>query len=383
MGTFEHFDLKMIKPDFSSEITGLIMELEHLRNKQLSGLTHPDIFFQLKHIFHMLESIGSARIEGNNTTVAEYIESRFESERNLSHGIIEIQNAEKAMQFIEENIHTNNIDRRFISELHKIVVKDLLPPPDGEGDNTPGEFRMKNVKIAKSAFTPPDYLTVPSYMEELVSFIINNNLRQYDLLKTAIAHHRFVWIHPFLNGNGRTVRLLTYAMLVKQGFNVNTHRILNPTAIFCVDRDEYYNKLAKADSGIENDITEWCEYVLSGLKREIEKIDRLLDYSYLKNTILIPAVQFSLERKYITNIESKILQRALEVKNQEISAGDLKAILKKHPSAVSRYISQLKKEKMLMPVLNKPRKYIISFSNNFLLRGIIDALGKNGFLAVK
>jgi len=373
----------MIKPDFSSEITGLIMELEHLRNKQLSGLTHPDIFFQLKHIFHMLESIGSARIEGNNTTVAEYIESRFESERNLSHGIIEIQNAEKAMQFIEENIHTNNIDRRFISELHKIVVKDLLPPPDGEGDNTPGEFRMKNVKIAKSAFTPPDYLTVPSYMEELVSFIINNNLRQYDLLKTAIAHHRFVWIHPFLNGNGRTVRLLTYAMLVKQGFNVNTHRILNPTAIFCVDRDEYYNKLAKADSGIENDITEWCEYVLSGLKREIEKIDRLLDYSYLKNTILIPAVQFSLERKYITNIESKILQRALEVKNQEISAGDLKAILKKHPSAVSRYISQLKKEKMLMPVLNKPRKYIISFSNNFLLRGIIDALGKNGFLAVK
>ena len=44
---------------------------------------------------------------------------------------------------------------------------------------------------------------------------------KYDLLKVAIAHHRFVWVHPFSNGNGRTVRLFTYAMLVKLGFNVN------------------------------------------------------------------------------------------------------------------------------------------------------------------
>ena len=43
----------------------------------------------------------------------------------------------------------------------------------------------------------------------------------FDLIKVAIAHHRFVWIHPFGNGNGRVVRLLTYALLIKYGFGAN------------------------------------------------------------------------------------------------------------------------------------------------------------------
>lgn len=233
-GVFRPIELKMIEPDFGSRLTELIIELDRLRYKQLSGTTSPEIFFQLKHIFHTLESIGSARIEGNNTTIAEYIETKLDGEKNLRPSIVEIQNMEKAMQFIEENTLENKIDRRFISELHKIIVKDLLPPPDGEGDYTPGKYRIKNVKIAKSDFIPPDYVSTDSYMEELVSFINSNNLRQYDLLKTAIVHHRFVWIHPFSNGNGRTVRLLTYAMLVKQGFNVAVGRIINPTAVFAL-----------------------------------------------------------------------------------------------------------------------------------------------------
>lgn len=56
-------------------ITDSIMELEKLRYKILRGTTHPHVFFQLRHIFHMLESIGSSRIEGNNTTVMDYIDS--------------------------------------------------------------------------------------------------------------------------------------------------------------------------------------------------------------------------------------------------------------------------------------------------------------------
>ncbi len=59
-------------------------------------------------------------------------------------------------------------------------------------------------------------------MEELIDFIENyeKDKRWYDFLKIAIAHHRFVRIHPFQNGNGRMVRLLTYAMLIKYGFDV-------------------------------------------------------------------------------------------------------------------------------------------------------------------
>jgi len=65
--TFNHFDLKLIEPDFGSSLSDLIIELDYLRKKQLGGSTHPKVFFQLKNIFHKLESIGSARIEGNNT----------------------------------------------------------------------------------------------------------------------------------------------------------------------------------------------------------------------------------------------------------------------------------------------------------------------------
>ena len=74
---FKHYDLKLVEPTFASALTDLIIELDHLRKKQLGGSTHPKVFFQLKHIFHTLESIGSARIEGNNTTIAEYIETKL------------------------------------------------------------------------------------------------------------------------------------------------------------------------------------------------------------------------------------------------------------------------------------------------------------------
>lgn len=87
----------------------------------------------------------------------------------------------------------------------------------------------------------PEYLLIDEYMYKLFDFINNEDGAKYDLLKIATAHHRFVWIHPFTNGNGRTVRLFTYAMLVKLGFNVSAGRILNPTDIFCNNRKDYYH----------------------------------------------------------------------------------------------------------------------------------------------
>ena len=79
---FKHYDLQLVEPSFGSELTDLIIELDHLRKKRLGGTTHPIVFFQLKHIFHTLESIGSARIEGNRTTIAEFIETKLENNPN-------------------------------------------------------------------------------------------------------------------------------------------------------------------------------------------------------------------------------------------------------------------------------------------------------------
>ncbi len=379
---FKHYNLKLVEPTFDSTLTDLIIELDHLRKKQLGGSTHPKVFFQLKHIFHTLESIGSARIEGNNTTIAEYIETKLSDVKVVTPSILEIQNIEKAMAFIEENVNDYPINRAFLSEMHKKIVDGLLPPPNGEGDSTPGDYRKVNLKINKSSHKPPEWLAVEDYMNELLEFVNKDDSPKYDLLKTAIAHHRFVWIHPFGNGNGRTVRLFTYAMLVKAGFNVNVGRIINPTAVFCSNRNDYYKFLSEADEGTVEGLTSWIEYVLKGLKDEIEKIDKLSDYNFLRKEILLPSINHSLERKFITDVETKILKRVVD--KQVISASDIKDIFPgKADAEVSRQIRKLIDRKMLIPEKEGTRKYVLRFDNSYLIRSIIKQLGDKGFLPVR
>jgi Fic family protein len=381
--SFTHYDLKLVEPSFGSTLTDLIIELDYLRKKPLGGSTHPKVFFQLKHLFHTLESIGSARIEGNNTTIAEYIETKLmEQPQNIPAGIREIQNIEKAMAFIEDHVMDYPINMTFVSEMHKMIVTGLTPPPGGEGDHTPGEYRKVNPKITNAKHLPPDWLKVEEYMKELFDFISREDSPKYDLLKAAIAHHRFVWIHPFGNGNGRTVRLFTYAMLVKTGFNVNVGRIINPTAVFCSNRNDYYSNLAQADKGTDKGVLIWAEYVLRGLKEEIEKIDKLSDYNFLKKEILLPMIHHSLDRKYITDVEAKILKKVIE--KQVVQAGDLKEFfVGKIDAEISRQIRKLIDKKMIVPEAEGTRKYIIRFDNNYLLRGVVKALGEKGFLPVR
>lgn len=378
---FKHIDLKLVEPAFNSKLTSLIMELDYLRKKKLGGSTHPLIFFQLKYIYHLLESIGSARIEGNRTTVSEFIESIIGNKISEDEKKIEINNMTEAHNFIDENIIDSTIDRKFVSEIHKMVVKNLSV--SGEGSNNPGCYRKKDVTITHSEHKPPNTILVAGYMDKLFSFLNYNDAPpQYDLLKTAIVHHRFAWIHPFDNGNGRTARLLTYAMLVKQGFNVKAGRIINPTAIFCVDRDDYYEKLSMADNGQESSMLVWCEYVLAGLKKEIDNIDRLLNYQFLAKNILLPAVKFSLEKKLITPNEFKILN--LAINKRVIQAGEIKKLFpKKLSPEISRMIGRLKKKKMLLTEKENSRKYLLRFDNNYLLRGVIEMLDKHGFLPIK
>lgn len=376
---FIHFDLHIVKPDFGSELTDAIINLEHLRKKQLGGTTHPIIFFQLKAVFHLLESLGSARIEGNNTTVAEYIETKIDPTIRRDENIGEIKNMEDAMTFIEENVNNKSpINKALISELHKITVRDLTK----EGDKTPGVYRSGPVKIIGSKHLPPEALRVNDYMEELINFINKIDDSKYDLLKTAIAHHRFCWIHPFNNGNGRVVRLLTYALLIKQGFNVKAGRILNPSAVFCNDRKEYYRMLSGADSGDDKGILAWCTYVLKGINEEITKVDKLTDHDFLSERILMPAIQYCLERENITKLESEILKIA--VKKIIFQSSDIKSVMPGKVAAErSRTLSKLKTDKLISAEKEGGRKYIIKFSNNYLLRGIINALDKENFISLK
>jgi len=379
-------EMKLAIPQigFDMPITDLIMELEQLRYKQLYGSTHPLVFLQLKALFHMLESIGSSRIEGNNTTVLDYVETAklktSEPIDKTAEQIREISNIENAMRYLEENIEDINISTQLVRELHQLTVDQLSKHREGAAH--PGAFRTQNVHINGSTHVPPEFTTVDHYMSELIDFINREDPPKYDLLKIAIAHHRFVWIHPFENGNGRVVRLFTYAMLLKKVFR-DKNRIINPTAVFCSDRQAYYNNLSAADSGEDAGMIQWAQYMLEGLKGEIIKIDQLCDYSFLRQHVLLPSLSDALSKRYLTPDQAIVLKQAINNNSQEIASADIADSLPgMGASERSRLIRAMKEQGLLLPIRENARKYVISFSNNFWMRSVLATLDKVGFLPV-
>lgn len=377
--TFVDYPLRIIEPKYSSLLTDVVMDLEYLRKLRLAGDTPAAVFFQLKNIFHMLESLGSARIEGNHTTLADYIESRIEMSADPLESIREVQNIEQAMDYVEKVVSVDGvITEQLIRELHQMTVSSLSVTR--EGDKNPGRYRDGNVKIIGASHLPPDVSAVPGYMQELVEFINRADAHKYDLLKMALVHHRFCWIHPFGNGNGRVVRLVSYAMMIKYGFNVQTGgRVLNPTAVFCNDRDAYYANLSVADTGTEEGLEAWCLYVLSGIRDELQKVDKLTKYDYLRDEILKPALAHSKTRKLVTDQEEAVLAKAIAKK--EFKAADLDDVLPTLTVRQRTYLlSKLLASHMIRPVRQGARSYTINFSNSHLLRGVIHALEQKGFI---
>lgn len=145
MRAFHHQDLTLLNPRFDSPLVDVVTELEHLRRLQLGGTTPAPVFFQLKRIFHMLESLGSARIEGNHTTLADYIENRLEAQTaTVSDQLREMANIEEAMRYIDDHFEAGqDVTERLMRELHAMTTRQL----QREGDATPGAYRHGPVQI--------------------------------------------------------------------------------------------------------------------------------------------------------------------------------------------------------------------------------------------
>lgn len=379
---FDHQDLRLLNPSFDSQLVDTLNELEYLRRLQLHGTTPPYLFFQLKRIFHIFESLGSARIEGNHTTLSDYVEHIVGDDKQMtSDHLKEVENIESAMDFIDENVQVNSlITGQLIREIHRITVDGL----EREGDKTPGAYRKGPVRIAQSKHLPPSESAVSGYMDELVAFINNQDAPKYDLMKVAIAHHRFGWVHPFSNGNGRVVRLLTYALMIKYGFNVDAgNRLLNPTAVFCTDREKYYEMLSIADEGTDDAIEQWCIYVLSGVLQELKKVDQLLDFSYLRQEILEPSIRYALERELVTKMEAAVLRATLQSTDGAVRSADLSAAMPGLNSPQRTYqIRKLVDRQMLVQTHEGARSYYAGFANSYLLRGVMKSLVDTGFISI-
>lgn len=377
--------LKSINPSFNSELVSELFNLEKIRYTHLGGTTPPWLFFDLREIMYILESVASARIEGNRTTVVNAaIDSLSNDEKPSDENLQELRNIRKAIDFIEETFDgddSQQITPSFIREVQKIVVTDLKH----DGSKWPGDWRSCSVHIKKSDHKPPNHIEISRLIQELCDYIADDNDNKMDIIKIALAHHRLAAIHPFDNGNGRTARLVTYAMLIKAKFINKTMRtILNPSAIFCMDRQEYYDKLAAADSGKEEALEDWCLYVAQGIASEMVRVSKLLDRDYAVPHIIEPALKSALDSQFISAEEHEILKIAMQ--KDLIQAQDVRYLF--GPTAsdavqTSRVLANMRDKGLLMVHPKYKKKYVMRFANNYLLRDVLLAMDRNGLLAVK
>lgn len=372
--------LKIPNVNFLDPIATKILELEDLRGGAIAASTPPAAFVQLHSLFQITESLASARIEGNRTTIADYVQDKIEGKHN-SQPHKEISNIEECIKLINKECESNpnfQISEFFIRRLHGVLTKDLI----AEGSQIPGSYRTHNVKITGSNHTPPEFLNIPEMMVDLVDFINRKDPPQADLLKVAVAHHRFVWIHPFDNGNGRMARLLTYMMLRQYGFF--KVYFLNPAAVFCQDRNKYVSGLEKADTGTEENMKDWCDYVLDGLVRESQKIKKLFRKQFLDTNVIMPALDYAIHNNLLTDEERSVLVCSIEKEDYTIMVKDLHSIFPdKSNSQLTYLMRQMLSRHLLRREHEKSRKYTINLNAHRLTRGMLESLIKEQLVEFK
>jgi Fic family protein len=119
--------------------------------------------------------------------------------------------------------------------------------------------------------------------------------------------------------------------------------------------------------------------VLQGILVELRKVDRLTDFTYLREQILVPALVYARDRQLITAQEEKILRAAVQAGIAK--AADLGVAMPGLNDTQRTYqIKKLVERKMLQPLAKGSRQYSIGFINNYLLRGVINALSAEGFI---
>jgi Fic family protein len=371
--------IKYPKFDFDSDLTRAIIELERARASLRHGSTPDSVYNELAALSRLLTSIMSARIEGNRTSILDAVSGAVEQRHSDAafpdEGVEEIMNLQRAVDFIDENTSRMPIGNLFIRELHRIAVDGLTR----EGDRTPGAYRLEEVTIGQSAHRPPWPADVPDHMNELIDFIAEDVEPQKQLLQVAIAHHRFLWIHPFGNGNGRVARLLTYAMLRRQGVTADGGlRAINPTAVFGADRGTYYDHLERADTLTDDGILEWCTYLLDGLASDVVKAMRLIDADFVIDELLIPSVERLRRSGGLTDSEARAL--TITAERTVIAASDLVEVFPGTKSHRSGAIRRLIDRGLLERHPENSRKYRLVLSPNDLTIHLVHRLDRVGLL---
>ncbi|MDQ1217027.1 Fic family protein [Microbacterium arborescens] len=360
--------------DFGSTLVSTLFEIERLRADIGTGDTPHETFVELHRLFDFVMSVVSARIEGNHTTVYDAIGQIESGEDTVADPLREITNIVSTARFIDDVDPSVPITHSFIRELHRRAVADLVR----EGDRTPGSYRQHDVAIVNSAHVPPSWVSVHAEMTTLLEFANAELPLHEQMLQIAIAHHRFVWIHPFGNGNGRVSRLFTYAMLRRTIFARRGYSALNPTAVFGNDRDAYISALEAADDLSDEGTIAWAAFFVGGIRDDVARLVRLQQHAFVIDQLIGPALDSLRDDGLVSTEEHAALRRTL--RHGVVKAGDLTSDIPGTPSHRSRAIRGLIERRLLRAADQGPRFYRLSLSRGPLAPRLIRRLDALGYL---
>lgn len=147
----------------------------------------------------------------------------------------EVYNHDKALKFLYQIAKPDYLlDTKDILSIHELMLRSVE-------DDYAGRLRTGAVRIVGANFIPPAAHKVSEMLDDLVDYVNQNPDYLDDVLLSTIFHHRFVYIHPFSDGNGRTVRLIMNLLLIRKGYP--------PAIILKADRKKYYEALNLANNG--------------------------------------------------------------------------------------------------------------------------------------
>lgn len=218
-------------------------------------------------------------LEAHHTTHIEGTQLTFDQAERLWKGesvpganpddVMELLNYRTAFEFVSECLDGGDpVTEGMIREIHRRLVDGVRG-----GSAAPGEYRRVQNYVVNSVtkqviYTPPTSVDVPIMMSELVKWL-NGGLDIHPVLVSGIAQFQLVYIHPFLDGNGRTSRLLSTLCLYRAGYDVK--RLFTISEYYDRDRVAFYKAIQSVREH-KMDMTVWLDYFVTGLETQMLEV---------------------------------------------------------------------------------------------------------------
>jgi Fic family protein len=279
---------------------------------------NPSIVNKLREQFTIDMTYHSNAIEGNQLTLKEtYLvlrEGMTVKGKNLRDHL-EARNHQEALQYLFDLVNSKkrvHFSHSLIRSLHQLVVKDTE-------QSIAGKYRTTDVAILGSSHRPPPGYRVQSEMDQLIEWMKKQERKLHAIEFAAEAHHQFVHIHPFEDGNGRTGRLLMNLLLMRRGYPI--------TIILKSDRKKYYKSLEMADHDKGEPLT---RLIAQAVERSLVTYLKAIEGTRSKKDELIPLSELAdgttYSPKYLNLLVNKgLLQASKFGRNWYSSRTELKA----------------------------------------------------------